>query len=59
MIIFAFYLQSIFGLSSAYPPLKCVAEESERKVLIFIKEYDIVQTPQLPHILPNRGQSTS
>ena len=46
MIIFAYYLQSIFGLSSAYPPLKCVAEESERKVLIFIKEYDIVQTPR-------------
>ena len=39
MIIFAFYLQPILGLSSAYPPLKCVAEESERKMLILVKEY--------------------
>ena len=46
MIIFAFYLQSIFGLSSAYPPLKCVAEESERKVLVFVKECGIERTPQ-------------
>ena len=46
MIIFAFYLQSIFGLSSAYPPQKGVAEESERKVLIFVKEYGIERMPQ-------------
>ena len=46
MIIFAIYLQSIFGLSSAYPPLKCVAEESERKVLIFVKECGIVRMPR-------------
>ena len=46
MIIFAFYLQSILGLSSAYPPLKCVAEESERKMLILIKEYGTEQMPQ-------------
>ena len=46
MIIFAFYLQPILGLSSAYPPLKCVAEESERRMLILVKECDIVQTPQ-------------
>ena len=32
MIIFAFYLQPIFGLSSAYPPQKGVAEESEKNV---------------------------
>ena len=46
MIIFAFYLQPIFGLSSAYPPLKCVAEESERKMLILVKEYGIERMPR-------------
>lgn len=46
MIIFAFYLQPIFGLSSAYPPQKGVAEESERKMLILVKEYGIEQMPQ-------------
>ena len=46
MIIFAFYLQSIFGLSSAYPPLKCVAEESERKILILVKECGIERMPR-------------
>ena len=46
MIIFAIYLQSIFGLSSAYPPQKGVAEESERKVLIFVKEYGIERMPR-------------
>lgn len=46
MIIFAFYLQPIFGLSSAYPPQKRVAEESERKMLILVKEYGIEQMPQ-------------
>ena len=45
MIIFAFYLQPIFGLSSAYPPQKGVAEESE-KMLILVKEYGIEQMPQ-------------
>ena len=46
MIIFAFYLQPILGLSSAYPPQKGVAEESERRMLILVKEYDIVQMPR-------------
>ena len=46
MIIFAFYLQSIFGLSSAYPPLKCVAEESEIKILILVKECGIERMPR-------------
>ena len=46
MIIFAIYLQSIFDLSSAYPPLKCVAEESERKMLILVKEYGIERMPR-------------
>lgn len=46
MIIFAFYLQPILGLSSAYPPQKGVAEESERRMLILVKEYDIVRTPR-------------
>lgn len=46
MIIFAFYLQPIFGLSSAYPPQKGVAEESERKILILVKECDIERMPQ-------------
>ena len=46
MIIFAFYLQPIFGLSSAYPPQKGVAEESEGKVLIFVKEYGIERMPR-------------
>lgn len=46
MIIFAFYLQPIFGLSSAYPPQKGVAEESERKILILVKEYGIERKPQ-------------
>ena len=46
MIIFAFYLQPIFGLSSAYPPQKGVAEESKREMLILVKEYDIVRTPR-------------
>ena len=43
MIIFAFYLQPIFCLSSAYPLLKGIAEESEIKVLILVKEYDIAR----------------
>ena len=42
MIIFAFYLQPIFGLSSA----KKVAEESWRKVLNGIIVYGIVRMPQ-------------
>jgi hypothetical protein len=46
MIIFAIYRQPILGLSLAYPPLKCVAEESERKVLVFVKECGIEQTPR-------------
>ena len=46
MIIFAFYLQPIFGLSSAYPPQKGVAEESERKMLILVKEYGTERMPQ-------------
>ena len=46
MIIFAFYLQPIFGLSSAYPPQKGVAEESERKMLILVKEHGIERMPQ-------------
>ena len=46
MIIFAFYLQPIFGLSSAYPPQKGVAEESERKILILVKECDIERMPR-------------
>ena len=46
MIIFVFYLPPIFGLSSAYPPQKGVAEESERKVLIFVKECGIVRMPR-------------
>ena len=46
MIIFAFYLQPIFGLSSAYLPQKGIAEESERKMLILVKEYGIERTPQ-------------
>ena len=46
MIIFAFYLQSIFGLSSAYPLLKGIAEESEIKVLILVKGSGIVRMPQ-------------
>lgn len=46
MIIFAFYLQPIFGLSSAYPPQKGIAEESERKILILVKECDIERMPQ-------------
>lgn len=46
MIIFAFYLQPIFGLSPAYPPQKGAVEEGERKVLIFVKEYDIERMPR-------------
>ena len=46
MIIFAIYLQSIFGLSSAYPPQNSVAEESKREVLILVKEYDIARMPR-------------
>ena len=46
MIIFAFYLQPIFGLSSAYPPQKGVAEESKREMLILVKEYGIERMPQ-------------
>lgn len=46
MIIFAFYLQPIFSLSSAYPPQKGVAEESERKLLILIKEYGTERMPR-------------
>jgi hypothetical protein len=46
MIIFAIYRQPILGLSSAYPPQKGVAEESERKVLIFVKECGIVRMPR-------------
>ena len=46
MIIFAFYRQPILGLSSAYPPLKCVAEESKRKMLILVKEYGIERKPR-------------
>ena len=46
MIIFAFYLQPIFGLSSAYPPQKGVAKESERKMLILVKECGIERMPQ-------------
>lgn len=46
MIIFAFYLQPIFGLSSAYPPQKGIAEESERKTLILVKEYGIERMPR-------------
>ena len=46
MIIFAFYRQPILGLSSAYPPLKCIAEESERKMLILVKEYGIERMPR-------------
>ena len=46
MIIFAFYLQPIFGLSSAYPPHKGIAVESERKTLILVKEYGIERMPR-------------
>ena len=46
MIVFAIYRQPIFGLSSAYPPQKGIAEESERKVLILIKGCGIVQMPR-------------
>ena len=46
MIIFAFYLLPIFCLSSAYPPLKSVAEESERKMLILVKECGIERMPR-------------
>ena len=46
MIIFVFYLQPILGLSSAYPLLKSVAEESERKMLILVKECGIERMPR-------------
>ena len=46
MIIFAFYLLPIFGLSSAYPPLKSIAEESEGKMLILVKECGIERMPR-------------
>ena len=42
MIIFAFYLQSIFGLSSA----KMCCGGKREKILILVKEYDIVQMPR-------------
>ena len=46
MIIFAFYLLPIFGLSSAYPLPKGIAEESERKMLILVKECGIERMPR-------------
>ena len=46
MIIFAFYLLPIFGLSSAYLRLKGIAEESEIKMLILVKECDTVRMPR-------------
>jgi|GEM_PF-2439717 len=46
MIIFAFYLQPIFGLSSAYLPQKRCCGGKREKMLILVKEYDIVQMPR-------------
>ena len=46
MIIFAFYLLPIFGLSSAYPPLNGSAEDREDKVLNNVKVYGIVRMPR-------------